>query len=120
MDLLNALNDPNADLPGGWQGYDNIVTAIESGFLERLTVSDWNTLINYIASDEVKLNAICSLAREDIPNGEFAANNNTNCPDEVPVPSELFFLSILSFLFIYYYHNREEFSIFRFFKKSNE
>jgi hypothetical protein len=106
----------------GYNGLSNILTAIEAGLLYGLTEDEWRTLINRSRGDDdlgfgnrTFFEKACRLARtRGGAAGEAAANRTKSytCPDEVPIPSELISLSVLSFLIIYYLYSREDYSNF--------
>jgi hypothetical protein len=107
FDLLLQLILPQFDFGVGYTDIGSLLNAIENGFVTNLSQGEWSLVINFAAGigDEERA---CDLARESGTNGTNAANNNNNCPDEVPLPNELLFICIVSFLIILYYHNRKE------------
>ena len=107
-ELLQALSGATP-LPGGWVGYENIFGAIQNDFLNRLTNADWNTLIDFAASNGKDVNAACDLATDK---GSSVGSTNPNCIETVPLPKELLSLSLLSFLIIYCFHSRQSDSNF--------
>ncbi len=123
--LNKALNGLDGDdyfvggtrVPGvtiGYNGVVNILNAIEWGLLTDLRANEWRTVINRAedVSNELELRA-CSLAR-GIIGGESGNQgaDDAGCPDEVPIPSELLFLSLLSLLIICFFYSREDYISF--------
>jgi hypothetical protein len=98
-------------------GYSSVKKGIQSNYYLFLSQSEWEAFINYASLPLINDKSdACSLALEKGRGRGRRAYNNL-C---LPLPKELLFLSILSFLFIYYYHNRKEFSKLTLFKKSSE
>ena len=104
-ELLQALSG-SAPLPGGWVGYENIFGAIQNDFLNRLTNADWNTLIDFAAGNGKDVNASCDLATDK---GSSVGSTNPNCIETVPLPKELLFSILFSFLTIYYFQGLAKF-----------
>jgi hypothetical protein len=97
-------------------GFNNVITAIENNVIRDLDTGDWVAVLG--AGIVFDFERACNVAYSK--GGEIGAEvaDDFGCePPEAPLPKELIFLSILSFLLIYSYHNREEFSKFNFKKK---
>jgi hypothetical protein len=102
----------------GYNGALSIIEAIDQGYITALTGTEWNTLLAF-SGGNTRVRG-CQVARaKGRPSANSAIDNYCGNVPEAPIPKELFFLSILSFLFIYCYHNREEFSNLTLFKKSS-
>ncbi len=107
-DLKDALRNVNPiSLPGNRFaiGYFTIKLYIQLGRLSELDDNEWDTFIDAAILNNDKDDA-CALAEEDGYSSDLC----------LPLPKELLILSVLSFLLIYYYQNREEFLKLTFFK----
>ncbi len=100
----------------GYSGINNILDAIEDGFIRDVTTAEWNTIFNFAGGS---FDRACEVAINYGSNGAEVAENR-GCIPEAPLPQKLLLISIFSFLFIYSYYNREELSNFSFFKKPSE
>jgi hypothetical protein len=104
---LWGLNLPGFEI--GYVGFDDVLNAIEDGYIVDLSFAEWFTIfVN--ANNPDKLETACRVAfkkgNEQVK--EYALSRG--CSPQVPIPKELLFLSILSFLLVFYFHNREELS----------
>lgn len=101
--LRRALNN-FISLPGGYRGYNSIITGITSGKL-LLDEDDWDELVSWVTSNNSSaIGTPCALARQD-------GYDPPGCATIAPLPKNLTILLILSFVFIFFYHSNK-FSVF--------
>jgi hypothetical protein len=94
---------------GGYRNINQIVNAIENGWITDLTFDEWLLVLQYsVTSSPSLFERACGEARSAGGVGEQAAGFY-NCPVNAPVPKELLYLGILSFLIIFYHYNRKGF-----------
>jgi hypothetical protein len=94
---------------GGYRNINQIVNAIENGWITDLTFDEWLLVLQYsVTSSPSLFERACDEARSAGGVGEQAAGFY-NCPVNAPVPKELLYLGILSFLIIFYHYNRKGF-----------
>jgi hypothetical protein len=96
---------------GGYKGTNQVVTAIERGWLTDLDYWDWFTLlINTITrngpNSSVHLRACVQARNSDVANIDQLATS-FRCPANAPIPVELTFLTIFSFLVILLFYSKE-------------
>lgn len=112
---LEAALYSNIPLPGGWVGYFNIMTALESNLIDpnSLQKREWRVLVNYtrnLLQDDDEQRRVCDLAESSL--GELP-NRCNNLP-ELPISKNLNTLLILSFLMLFVaYPYRDRFFLFK-------
>ena len=82
-----------------------------------LDYDDWFTLLQWTINIDTPTGSIhlraCAEARKaNIANLEPLLDNQYRCPANVPIPNELLFLTIFSFLGVYCFFKRGELSKF--------
>ncbi len=94
----------------GYNDASSIIEAIDVGYITALRVDEWFALLALAGGSRVRG---CQVARaKGRPNANDAIDSFCSNVPEVSMPKENLILSILSFLLLYYYRNREEFSNF--------
>ena len=91
----------------GYSGFNSVLDAIEAGFIRNISTGEWGTIFNRAFTD-TRFQRACEVAIAYGSNGAVVAEDR-GCIPAAPIPSELIFLGLLSFLIIYSYHNRGEF-----------
>jgi hypothetical protein len=97
------------DAIGGFENIREIVFAIENKMIYGLNEWEWRLVLEYSQPDS-HLNArACAEARKINFLKPWLFTKFCSSPS-APLPKELIFFSVLSFLLIFYFHNRKEFS----------
>jgi hypothetical protein len=113
FDLFGAINGQvdGRRAIGGYRNINQIVSAIENGWITDLSFLEWLTVLQYsVTSSSELFERACEEARNSDANGDTAANFY-NCPVNAPISKELSLIVILSFLIIFYHYNRKGFCL---------
>lgn len=92
----------------GYNGFNRVLDAIEDGFIIKLDINEWNVIFNN-AFNRRRFNKACRVASKKGGVAKDVAIQR-GCPPEAPLPKRLVFLIMVSFLFITFFHNRNNIS----------
>jgi hypothetical protein len=109
FDLLFGVFDFSfgRDAIGGYGGIEEVVDAIENGWMTDLTYLEWTIVLQFsVTTSEDLFIRACNEARSSDSNGETAANAY-NCPVNASITDELLYIGFLSLIFISFFHYRE-------------
>ena len=113
LELQFALMGVNTAGIGGYGNIYQVVTAIEQGWMTDLDYTEWYYVFIYAGNtgSASLTERACYAARNSNSDGQNAADD-FSCPANVPISKELLFLIIFSFLGVYCFFKRDEFSKF--------
>ena len=115
-ELGSAIQGVNTYKIGGYSGIEQVVTAIEEGWMTNLVYDEWFTLLQWTVTlsgytGSIHLRACVEARNSNVPNVDSLADQY-QCPANAPIPEELRFLTVFSFLGIYYFCSLKKFSKF--------